>query len=61
MRGHLIGDKERADKLMRAFSAGFDSKVLSRVWPSLKRIIAFGDDSFCVYTDYCGNIPAALH
>ena len=57
MKGHLSGDKERADQLRCAFSAGFD---LSRVWPNLKRIIAFGDDSFRIYTDilrkYTGNI-----
>ena len=60
MKGHLSGDKERADQLRNAFSAGFDSKVLSRVWPNLNKIIAFGDDSFCVYTDtlrkYTGDI-----
>lgn len=61
MKGHLTGDKERADQLRSAFSAGFDSEVLSRVWPNLKRIIAFGDGSFRVYTDrlrkYTGSIP----
>lgn len=55
MKGHLSGDKERADQLR---SAGFD---LSKVWPNLKRIIAFGDNSFQVYTDivrkYIGDIP----
>ena len=34
---------------------------MSRVWPSLKRIIAFGDGSFRVYTDilrkYTGGLP----
>jgi len=60
MKGHLSGDKERADQLRCAFSAGFDSKVLSKVWPNLKKIIAFGDNSFQVYTDilskYIGGI-----
>ena len=61
MEGHLDGDKERAAQLRRAFSAGFDAKLLSRVWPNLKRIVAFGDDSFRIYTDrlrkYIGDIP----
>lgn len=61
MKGHLSGDKERADQLRRAFSAGLDSKVLYRVWPNLERIIAFGDGSFRVYTDilrkYIGDLP----
>ena len=61
MKGHLSGDKERADRLRRAFSAGFDSKILSGVWPNLKRITAFGDGPFRIYTDrlrrYISDIP----
>lgn len=60
MKGHLNGDKERADELRRAFSAGFDAGVLSRVWPKLKRIVAFGDNCFRIYTErlrkYSGGI-----
>lgn len=61
MRGHLGADRERAEELRQAFGSGFERGLLARIWPKLRKIIAFGDGSFRIYTDrlkkYTGDIP----
>lgn len=58
----LGGEKhaERADELLKIFTEGFDTPVLTKVWPDLKHVVAGGSSSFCIYTDqlrrYIGDV-----